>query len=65
VTEQETAAAIRAYYENTHNVAEGASAAALAGLLQERETLRNKRIGVVLTGGNIDRELFLEALGNA
>jgi threonine dehydratase len=65
VTEQETAAALRAYYEDTHNVAEGASAAALAGLLKEREALRDKRVGVVLTGGNIDRELFLEALGNA
>ena len=65
VTEKETARAMRAYYEDTHNVAEGASAAALAGLLKEREMLRGKRVGVVLTGGNIDRELFLEALGGA
>jgi threonine dehydratase len=65
VTEQETAAAMRAYYEDTHNVAEGASSAALAGLLKERETLRGQRIGVVLTGGNIDRELFLEFLQRA
>jgi threonine dehydratase len=65
VTEQETAAAMAAYYEDTHNVAEGAAAAALAGLLKEREMLGGKRIGVVLTGGNIDRELFLQALQTA
>jgi threonine dehydratase len=62
VTEQEIAAAMRAYYEDTHNIAEGAAAAALAGLLRERETLQGKRAGVVLTGGNVDREVFLEAL---
>lgn len=61
-TEQETAAAMSAYYEDTHNIAEGAASAALAGLLKERETLHGKRIGIVLTGGNIDRELFLGAL---
>jgi threonine dehydratase len=65
VTEQEIAAAMRIYYEDTHNVAEGASAAALAGLLQERDTLRGKRAGVVLTGSNVDREVFLEALKTA
>jgi threonine dehydratase len=62
VTEPEIAAAMRAYYEDTHSVAEGAAAAALAALLQERDSLRSKRIGVVLTGGNVDREVFLKAL---
>lgn len=65
VSEAEIAAAMRAYYEDTHNIAEGAAAAALAGLLQERDTLRGKRAGVVLTGSNVDREVFLEVLKTA
>jgi threonine dehydratase len=62
VNEGEIAAAMRAYYEDTHNVAEGAAGAGLAGVLKERESLRNRRVGVVFTGGNVDRELFLDAL---
>jgi threonine dehydratase len=65
VAEQEISAAMRAYYEDTHNIAEGAAAAALAGLMQERDALQGKRVGVVLTGGNIDREVFLGALQTA
>lgn len=65
VSEQEIAAAMRIYYEDTHNIAEGAAAAALAGLMQERDALRGKRVGVVLTGGNVDREVFLGALQTA
>jgi threonine dehydratase len=62
VNELEIAAAMRAYYEDTHNIAEGAAAAALAGLMQERDALQGKPVGVVLTGGNVDREIFLKAL---
>lgn len=62
VSEMEIAAAMRAYYEDTHNVAEGAAAAGLAAVLKER---RGGRIGVVLTGGNVDRDLFLDALKTA
>lgn len=62
VSETEIASAMRAYYEDTHNIAEGAAAAALAGLLQEHDHLRGKRAGVVLTGGNVDRETFTSAL---
>ena len=51
-------AAIRAYWTDTHNLAEGAGAAPLAGLLQERAALAGKRVGVVLCGGNIDLDLF-------
>ncbi len=58
VTDEEVAAAIRGYWEDTHNLAEGAGAAALAALLQERERMRGKRVGLVLTGGNIDLALF-------
>lgn len=58
VTDDEVAAAIRAYWTDTHNLAEGAGAAPLAALLQERATLAGKRVGVVLSGGNIDLAWF-------
>ena len=55
--------AIRLYYRTTHNLVEGAGAVALAGLLKEKTRIRGKCSGVVLTGGNIDRELYLKILG--
>ena len=58
VTDDEVAAAIRAYWQDTHNLAEGAGAAPLAALLQERAAMRGKRVGIVLCGGNIDLALF-------
>ncbi|MGK9169455.1 threonine dehydratase [Inquilinus limosus] len=54
VTDEEIAAALRAYWTDTHNLAEGAAAAPLAALLQERERMRGRRVGLILTGGNID-----------
>ena len=62
VGEAEIADAMRALYEDTHNVAEGAGAAALAALLQERDRMAGKCVGLVLSGGNIDREMFAEVL---
>ncbi len=62
VSEEEMKAAVRHYYTDTHNLAEGAGAAALAALLQEREMMAGRKAGVVLSGGNIDRELYLEIL---
>src|ERR1700681_991928 len=58
VTEAEVAAAIRAYWTDTHNLAEGAGAAALAAALQDRPKIRGKRVGLILSGGNIDLDLF-------
>ena len=58
VTDDEIAAAIRAYWTDTHNLAEGAGAAALAAALQEKAKIRGKRVGLILTGGNIDFDLF-------
>ena len=63
VSEDEIRSAMRAVYEDTHNVAEGAGAASIAAVLKERDGVAGKRVGAVLTGGNVDRELFLEALG--
>src|SRR6516165_9196204 len=58
VTDEEVASAMRAYWTDTHNLAEGAGAAALAAALQERSRLRGKRVGLILSGGNIDFDLF-------
>jgi len=58
VTDDEVAVAIRAYWTDTHNLAEGAGAAALAAALQERTKIRGKRVGLILSGGNIDLDLF-------
>jgi threonine dehydratase len=58
VTDDEVAAAIRAYWTDTHNLAEGAGAAPLAAALQDRAKIRGKRVGLILSGGNIDFELF-------
>ncbi|MBR0819748.1 threonine dehydratase [Bradyrhizobium liaoningense] len=58
VSDDEVAAAIRAYWTDTHNLAEGAGAAALAAALQDKTKLSGKRVGLVLSGGNIDFDLF-------
>ncbi|WP_295145484.1 threonine dehydratase [uncultured Reyranella sp.] len=62
VSDAEIGAAMRAYYEDTHQLTEGAGAAALAALLQERERMEGKRVGLILSGGNIDRPLYLRTL---
>jgi len=59
------AEAMRAYYQDTHNLAEGAGAAALAGALQEKNKLEDKRVGIVLTGGNVDRPVYEQVLAGA
>jgi len=56
------AEAIRILYTDTHNLAEGAGAAALAGLMQERDRQRGKRVAVILSGGNIDAAKLALAL---
>jgi threonine dehydratase len=58
VSEDEIAAAIRAYHEDTHNMAEGAAGAALAALLQERGRHTGKRVAAILSGANIARPLL-------
>ena len=58
VSDDEIAEAIRAYWTDTHNLAEGAGAAALAAAMKERARLAGRKVGLVLTGGNIDFDLF-------
>jgi len=62
VSDAEIAAAMRAIYQDTHNVAEGAAASALAGAMREKETNQGKRIGLILTGGNVDAGVFARVL---
>jgi len=63
VTDDEIGAAIRAYWTDTHNLAEGAGAAPLAAALQDKKRLQGKRVGLILTGGNIDFDLFQKWVG--
>src|ERR1700716_4310344 len=58
VTDDEVAAAMRAYWTDTHNLAEGAGAAPFAAAMQEKPKIRGKQVGLVLSGGNIDFDLF-------
>lgn len=63
VSEGEIAEAMRVYYTDTHNLAEGAGAAALAALIQEREMMLGKRVAVILSGGNVDRSVYASVIG--
>lgn len=65
VTDDEVRQAMRLLFESTHNVAEGAGAAAMAAAVQERSCLRGRRVAVVLSGGNVDRPLFADVIGAA
>jgi len=65
VTDSEVAEAMRIYHETTHNTAEGAGAAALAALLQERKRQASKRVAVVLSGANVDRERYAQVLASS
>jgi threonine dehydratase len=56
------AEAMRVYFDDTHHVTEGAGAAPLAALLQERGRMAGRNVGVVLSGGNIERARFLQVL---
>ena len=62
VSEDEIADAIRIYYTATHNLAEGAGAAPLAALLKEKERHAGKRVGLILSGGNIDMPVLAQIL---
>jgi threonine dehydratase len=63
VTDDEIAEAIRVIYSDTHNIAEGAGAAALAALIKETPRQAGKRVGVIQCGGNIDMSVFRQVLG--
>jgi threonine dehydratase len=64
VSDDEIRAAMKIYFTDTHNVVEGAGAAPLAAALKEKEALRGKRVGVIVTGGNVDHDIFAKVLLN-
>jgi len=61
VTDTEVEAAMRALFSDAHQVAEGAGAAPLAALLKEGDRA-GRRAAVVLTGGNVDRDVYARIL---
>ena len=62
VSDDEVEDAMKLYFTATHNVAEGAGAAALAAAMQMRERLQGQRIGLTLSGGNVDHDMFARIL---
>jgi len=62
VTDDEVAQAVAILFQCTHNCAEGAGAAAFAAMRKERSRLAGRKVAAVLSGGNIDREMFASAL---
>ena len=62
VTDDQVEEAMRALFADTHNVAEGGGAAALAALLQERNEMRGRTVAIVLSGGNVDSDVYARVL---
>jgi threonine dehydratase len=65
VTDDEVEDAMRLMYSATHNVAEGAGAAPLAAALKESDRLAGMKVAVVLSGANVDRNVFAQQLAKA
>jgi len=63
VSDEAIREAMRTCFSDMHQVAEGAAAAGFAALAQEARSMRGRKVGVVLSGGNVDRELYAEVLG--
>lgn len=64
VSEEEIGKAMKSYFIDTHNVVEGAGAAGLGAALKEKDALRGKRVGLVITGGNVDHDVFAKVLSD-
>jgi threonine dehydratase len=62
VTEEEIRQAMKIIFTDTHNVAEGAGAAGFAAALKEKDVLKGKRVGLVISGGNVDHDVFAKVL---
>ncbi|MSP82334.1 MAG: threonine dehydratase [Alphaproteobacteria bacterium] len=65
VSEAEILAAMQCYFSDIHNIAEGAGAAPLAALLKTKERWKGRRVGVILSGGNLDRDLYIRSLSTS
>jgi threonine dehydratase len=62
ITEEEIRQAMKILFTDTHNVAEGAGAAGFAAALNEKHILEGKRVGLVISGGNVDHDVFARVL---
>jgi threonine dehydratase len=62
VTDDEVSVAMRMMFESTHNVCEGAGAAALAAATQEKSRISGRKVAVVASGGNVDQDVFADVL---
>ncbi len=65
VSDGEVAAAIRMLWHDTHNLAEGAGAVALAGLVQEADAMRGRKVAIILSGGNLDTKQAADVLAGS
>jgi threonine dehydratase len=65
VSDAEVAKAMRLLFTTTHNTAEGAGAAALAAAMKQRDSLAGRKVGLTLTGGNVDADVFARVLSGA
>lgn len=64
VSDDEIKDSIRLIYKHTQNIAEGAGAASFAGLIKNKQTFKGKKVVCVLTGGNIQKEVFEEIINS-
>ncbi len=62
VSDAEICRAMKIYFTDTHNVVEGAGAASLAAALKEKGSLKGRRVGLIVSGGNVDHEMFARVL---
>jgi threonine dehydratase len=62
VSDDEVESAMRAIFSDTHNVAEGAGAAALAALIKDKGSMRGRTTAIVLTGGNVDSGVYARVI---
>jgi len=62
VSDDEIRRAMKIYFTDTHNAVEGAGAASLAAALKEKSSLQGKKVGLILTGGNVDHDIFAKVL---
>jgi len=62
VSDDEVGAAMKQLFVDTHNVAEGAGAAAFAAAYKLRARLKGQTVGAVVSGGNVDHDVFARVL---
>jgi threonine dehydratase len=62
VSDDEIRRAMKIYFTDTHNAVEGAGAASLAAALKEKAGLKDQKVGLILSGGNVDHDVFARVL---